>query len=224
MRLQWVCLAVVVCGGLGAAWFDGTPPSVAADERAILSQAIVTLPALGAEPYTYVGSKKCKMCHMKLYKSWAKTEMGMAFKTLKPGEAKEAKEKHNVDVDKDYTRDAACVKCHTTGHGHDGGYVIPDPNDKKAVKAAKKREGIGCESCHGPGSEYVKVFKDIFMSKRKYKVEELYAVGMRKIEESTCTTCHNAESPTIDAATPFDFEKRKTEGIHEHQVLKQRDG
>ena len=224
MKLRWVGLLVAVCGGLGVMWFDGVSPIAVADERTIAAQVVATLPALGDEPYEYVGSKKCKMCHMKVHKSWSKTKMGMAFNTLKPGEAKEAKEKHNLDVDKDYTRDAACIKCHTVGYGQAGGYVMPDLNDKKAVKAAKKLEGVGCESCHGPGSEYVKLHKDVFMSKRKYKVEEFYAAGQRKIDEATCTVCHNADSPTIDPATPFDFEERKTEGTHEHQALKQRDG
>lgn len=224
MKLQWVCLPVVVCGALCIVWVDGVSPTAVADERTIVAQVVATRPSLGDEQYSYVGSKKCKMCHMKSHKTWAKTEMGMAFNTLKPGEAKEAKEKHNLDVDKDYTREAACVKCHTTGYGQEGGYVMPDLDDKKAVRAAKKREGVGCESCHGPGSEYVKVFKEIMMSSRKYKVEELYAVGLRKIEESTCTACHNDESPTVDSGTPFDFEGRKNEGTHEHEVLKQRDG
>ncbi|MEE9293763.1 MAG: cytochrome c family protein [Phycisphaerae bacterium] len=186
----------------------------------------VTLPAPAGDEsaYSYVGSKKCKKCHIKVHKSWAKTKMGQAFETLKPGQAKESKEKFKLDVDKDYTQDVKCLKCHTVGFGHEGGYVIPNPDDKKSVRAAKRREGVGCESCHGPGSEYVKVFDEIMKSKRKYKVEELYAVGLRKIDESTCTTCHNEESPTINPGDVFDYEKRKDEGVHEHQPLKQREG
>ena len=175
--------------------------------------------------FKYVGSKSCKMCHSSVeHKSWTKTKMGRAFETLKPGNAKEAKVKHNLDPEKDYTQDATCLKCHTTGFGHPGGYVIPDPKDKKAVRRAAKLENVGCESCHGPGSEYNKLFREILQTKRKYKVEELYAAGLQKITKDTCTSCHNEHSPTIDAGAPFDFETMKGKDLHERQEMKQREG
>ncbi len=173
--------------------------------------------------YSYVGSKKCKKCHIKAHKSWAETRMGKAFEILRPGNNKEAKEKFELEVDKDYTKDEKCLKCHTVGYGKEGGYAIPDPEDKKAVRKAKKLEGVGCECCHGPGSEYVKVFDEILKSKRNYTVEELYAVGLKKVDENICTTCHNEESPSVDPGEPFDYAKRKDEGTHEHEQLKQRE-
>ncbi len=178
----------------------------------------------GDSTHTYVGSNKCKMCHLPVYRSWAKTKMGKAFDTLKPGKMEEAKQKQGLDPEKDYTTDKKCLSCHTTGFGHEGGYAVPDPDDKKAVRRAKKLANVGCESCHGPGSAYIEVFKDIFKTKRKYKVEELYAAGLRKIDASACTDCHNEKSPTFDAAHPFNFEEMKTKGTHEHKPLKQREG
>ncbi len=174
--------------------------------------------------FTYVGSKSCKKCHSAVeHKTWAKTKMGQAFETLKPGNAKEAKAKHKLDPEKDYTQDVTCLKCHTTGFGHESGYFIPDAGDKKAVRKAKKLENVGCESCHGPGSGYAKLFKEIQSSKRKYKIEELYAVGLRQITKETCTSCHNEDNPTFDASTPFDFEKMKDQDTHERSGMKQRD-
>jgi hypothetical protein len=149
--------------------------------------------------------------------------MGRAFETLKPGQGGEAKQKADLDAARDYTQDEDCLSCHTTGYGKPGGYAIPDPADKKAVKKAKKLQGAGCECCHGPGSAYLKVFDEIMKSKRKYKVEELYAVGLRKIGASTCTACHNEQNPMYDSAHPFDFEKRKDEDAHERHPLKQRE-
>ncbi len=172
--------------------------------------------------YAYVGSKKCKKCHLKQYKSLEATKMGKAFDILKPGQRKEKKEQFKLDVDKDYTQDKTCIKCHTTGFGHEGGYAIPDPSDKKAVYLAKNLESVGCEMCHGPGSEYIKVFDEILKSKRKYKVEELYKVGLRKVDEAMCKTCHNEESPSINPGDSFDYEEKKDEGTHEHIALKQR--
>lgn len=179
--------------------------------------------ANGGSSYSYVGSKKCKKCHIKQYKSWSKTRMGKAFDILKPGTFSESKTKFKLDVNKDYTKDEGCLKCHTVGFGKPGGYAIPDPSNKKSVRTAKKLQNIGCESCHGPGSGYIKVFEDILKSKRKYKQEELYAAGLNKISETVCKTCHNEESPTINAGDTFDYEKRVSQGTHEHFPLKQRE-
>jgi hypothetical protein len=183
--------------------------------------AVKAMPMVGDE-FQYVGSSKCKKCHIKQHKTWKKTKMGNALNTLKPGEANEVKQKFQIDAAKDYSQDKACLACHTTGFGKPGGYAIPTPDDKKSMKKAKKMAGVGCESCHGPGSAYIKVFEEIMKSKRTYKVDELYAVGLTKIDESTCTTCHNDQGPTHDASKPFDFAKQKEEDAHEHIPLKQR--
>jgi hypothetical protein len=182
--------------------------------------------SVAEDKYEYVGDSKCKKCHIKEHKSWSKTAKGKAFETLKPGEKADAKKAHGLDPDKDYTKDETCLACHTQGFGHKGGYAVPDPADKNAVKAASKLEGVGCESCHGPGSAYIEVFEDIMKSKRKYKVEELHAVGLTKIEESTCTACHNDKSPTFDSAKGFNYEeaKNKRDEIHELVEIKQREG
>lgn len=175
-----------------------------------------------APKFEYVGSTKCKKCHLPEYKSWEKTKKGHALETLKPGQAKEAKELAKLDSTKDYSRDAQCVKCHTTGFSEKGGYTVPDSQNEAAVKASEKLAHVGCESCHGPGSGYLPIFEEITKSKRKYKVEELHAAGLTKIEKSTCTSCHNEQSPTFKE---FDFEKmkEKRDQIHEKVELKQRE-
>lgn len=200
-------------------------PAAGADDGLAAATVVAALPAVGDEesPYAYVGNKKCKKCHIKQYKSWEKTRMAKAFEILRPGNNKEQKEKFHLDVGKDYTKDEKCIKCHTVGYSKLGGYAMPDLDDKKAVRKAKKFEGVGCECCHGPGGEYIKVFDEILKSKRKYRVEELYAVGLREIGESVCTTCHNEESPSVNPGDPFDYQKRKDDGTHEHYPLKQRE-
>ncbi|MFQ5493808.1 MAG: multiheme c-type cytochrome, partial [Phycisphaerae bacterium] len=196
-----------------------------ANDAISTAASVVTLPTFGDdEPsYSYVGNKKCKKCHIKQYRSWEKTRMAQAFDILMPGNRKEKKEQFKLDVSKDYTKDEKCIKCHTVGFGKPGGYAIPDPEDKKAVRKAKKLRGVGCECCHGPGSAYIKVHEDILKSKRKYKVEELYAAGLFRIGKTVCITCHNEESPSVNPGDPFDYEKRKDQGTHEHYPLKQRE-
>ncbi|MEK7732139.1 MAG: cytochrome c family protein [Planctomycetota bacterium] len=171
--------------------------------------------------FEYIGSTKCKKCHLPQYKDWEKLRHGTALETLKPGNKAEAKTKHKLDPAKDYTKDATCVGCHTVGLGKPGGYQIPA--DEEAAKKVKHLEGVGCEMCHGPASKYNEIHEEIMKSKRKYKVDELYAAGMLKTDKAVCLTCHNEKSPSVDASIPFDYDKMKEKGTHGHVPLKQRE-
>ncbi len=219
MRLRLVTILTVACCGVALSlWL--VPPAAFAQESAGADKD----KDKDKDKFSYVGSKACKKCHLKLYKSWEKTKSAKAFETLKPDQAAEAKTKHGLDPKKDYTQDKSCLKCHVTGFEEAGGYAIPDPTDKKAVKRAKNREGSGCESCHGPGSHYIAVFKELQKSKRKYKVDELYAVGLVKLGPSACTNCHNAKSPTYTEDKKLDYKRDKDKETHDHKPLKQREG
>lgn len=223
MRMSLVTVTILVGSGL-TIWFIGWTVAVQANPAAISISQPVVWATVGAanQQYAYVGTKKCKMCHPKQHKGWKKSKKSKSLEPLMSGNFADLKKKHNLDPDKDYTRDSKCLKCHTTGFGLTGGYFIPDLSDAKAVKKAKKLAGVGCESCHGAGSEYVKLHKEIMMSKRKYSVDEMYAAGMYKIEESVCLQCHNEDNPAFDPSKPFIFEERKLIGAHEHYPLKQR--
>lgn len=213
-------LAVLV---LLAWWTPSRPNGAAVASDGIAAVSIVASTAAMADEPHYVGTSKCRACHSKENKSWKTTKMAKAFDILKPGNAREAKEKFDIDVNKDYTKNAECLACHTTGYDHAGGYKTPDPEDAKAVRAAKKMEGAGCEACHGPGSAYIKIFRDIFKTKRKYRVEELHAAGLTKIDENSCKTCHNERCPTVKPDPPFDFQKMVLEDMHTLLPLKYRE-
>jgi hypothetical protein len=164
--------------------------------------------AAGGE-HAFIGSKKCRMCHLKEYKSWAETKMAKAFDLLKPGVRAEAKKAANVDPDKDYTTDTECVRCHVTGYGEEGGFVD--------IKSTPDLAGVGCEMCHGPGGTYTKK-EYMSLQNKNYKKADIVAVGMvGEITEQQCTNCHNEDSPFYKE---FDFEKRKGEGTHENFPLK----
>ncbi len=85
------------------------------------------------EGVKYVGTGACKKCHLKQYMSWKKTTMARTFDVLKPGKAVEAKTKAGLDPKKDFTKDPACLPCHTTGYGLPGGYRIPLAGDAAAA-------------------------------------------------------------------------------------------
>lgn len=88
---------------------------------------------LAEEENRYVGSKKCKMCHTKEYKSWEKTKHGAAFDSLSDAEKK----------------DPEVLKERTTGYGKPGGF--------KSVEETPELANVGCEMCHGPGGKHVDV-------------------------------------------------------------------
>ena len=220
MKSRLGTLAVVACVGIGMSiWYVGAASPALASPEVTAATATVAISVMGEEGPAYVGSKKCKMCHKDQFKSWEEGKKSKALEVLKPGAAAEVKTKHNLDPAKDYTTDEGCLKCHTTGYGHEGGYAIPDPADEKAVKKAAKLAGAGCESCHGPGGDYIAQHKEIKKSKRTYATEEMYKAGMWKIEADKCTTCHNDKSPTFEG---FDFAVQKEKGGHEHFPLTQR--
>jgi len=202
--------------GDGATAVGGTTTGLS-----VVTSAVLVEPAAGEA--TYVGSGKCKKCHLAEYKSWSSNKHAKAIETLMPDQATEAKTAHNLDPKKDYTKDATCMACHTVGLGKPGGYAMHDATDEKAVKENKDLVGVGCEMCHGPGSEYIKVHEEIMKSKRKYKQDEMYAAGLNKIDESVCKTCHNEKGATFDKSKPFDFATMKDKNTHDHSPLKQRE-
>jgi hypothetical protein len=102
----------------------------------------------------YVGSKSCAPCHAYEYKTWSSKAHANAFATLER-------------VGSNY--DPECVVCHVVGMDYQSGFITQDKTPQL--------KDVGCENCHGPGSEHVKT------------------VGMTKLTEpkSSCTVCHTPE-------------------------------
>jgi peroxiredoxin len=78
----------------------------------------------------FVGSQACAECHASEHEIWSKSPHAVAFETLR-GKSSQG--------------DADCQRCHTTGFGEEGGF----PPGGDAL------QGVGCESCHGPGGNHV---------------------------------------------------------------------
>lgn len=209
----------VVLVATGSTFWQLSVVSAAAQTSAVTAATAVPSVLLAGDEgdVSYVGNKSCKKCHFKQNKSWGDTPHAKAFDILLPGNSAEAKTAHGLDPSKDYSTDEKCVKCHVVGLGHEGGYKIG--GDEKEMKDLV---GVGCESCHGAGGKYVEFHEQIMKEKKNYKVDEMYAVGMTKVDVDTCKKCHNAESPTFDDSKPFDFDEMVKKGAHENQELKYR--
>ena len=159
----------------------------------VMAAMFVLAGVSGVYAADYVGGKKCKMCHMKQYKSWNSSKMAKAFENLKPGVAADAKTAAGLDPKKDYTADATCLGCHTVNGNAD----MP---------------GVQCEACHGPGSAYM---KDM-MTNRNYKRADLEAKGLVVPNEASCKKCHNEKSPFYKG---FNYSEA-VKSTHEHFPLK----
>ncbi|NHZ73119.1 MAG: hypothetical protein GWP16_01450 [Nitrospirae bacterium] len=171
---------------------------------------VLLLASAASAEHTYIGTKNCKKCHIKQWKSWSETKMANAFETLTPGVAADRKAELGLDADKDYSTDEECVRCHVTGYGKEGGFTSIDDTPDLA--------GVGCEMCHGAGGTYT---QDGYMTlkNKEFKRADIVAAGLiQPIDESVCVQCHNEDNPIPDYT--FDFATKKTEGIHESTPLK----
>lgn len=158
----------------------------------ILSLAVLALftfsTASVAAEHSYVGVAGCKACHGKKtgdqYKIWSESAHANAYTVLASDEAKAVAAKLKLEGDPQKLDE--CLSCHVTAHGVDAKLL----GSKYAVE-----DGVGCESCHGPGSDYKKftVMKD---------QEKAIAAGLIMPDEKTCIQCHNDKSPTFKE---FDF-------------------
>ena len=167
-------------------------PVATAEDGPVQDKAFRTPSSAPLEPsYLFVGMKKCRMCHTNQYDSLRATAKANAWDALKPGYGVEIKTRAGLDGKHDYTTDERCLRCDSVGYGLPGGYVIPDPTDPQSARYAKAREGVACESCHGPGSGFIPVMRDIIRNDRTYRVEEVLAAGRRTVTEATCRSCHN---------------------------------
>jgi len=147
----------------------------------------------------YIGAGQCKMCHVakpkgEAYTIWKGSAHAKAFATLATPAAKEIAQKKGIA---DPQKDEKCMKCHDTAFGVAAAQLAP---------TFKPGEGVGCEVCHGPGSEYktMQVMKDIDTGKVKAETVGLIS----KPDEKTCVKCHNAESPTFKAFNFAEMSKK----------------
>jgi hypothetical protein len=143
--------------------------------------SIVLITTVYSQDFTYVGAKKCKMCHKsekqgKQYPLWEEGKHSKSFNSLSTDAAQA--------LAADATENPDCLKCHA-------------PFATKAPEF--KAEGVSCEVCHGPGSAYKKmsVMKDHVESVKNGLIE----YGSPEAIKAQCATCH-VNNPHDK---PFDF-------------------
>ena len=169
---------------------------------------------------TFVGSASCQDCHPHAFAVWDKHVHSSATDALE-----------NAPPPKGRQFDPECMKCHTTGLKHPGGYndlianlanwpaAAAKPDPKLLRKHNTELRGVGCESCHGPGSEHVAhpnnkdlyalinpyrptvrerelelvVKKNPNNAQEQQKFKRLHDPRMRHLS-NFCTQCHDSEN------------------------------
>ena len=81
-------------------------------------------------------------------------------------------------------RDPECVVCHVIGMEYDSGYITEEKTPHL--------KDVGCENCHGPGSEHIASFGQ--KSTREPKM--------------SCLTCHTPEKSTGFAGHEEEYMKK----------------
>lgn len=121
---------------------------------------------------SFVGSAACAACHPTSHGAWEKSGHARAFQSL---------------LAKDSDADPGCIKCHTVGFGEPGGYL--------RSMGSGLFTGVGCESCHGPGSEHV-------AARAAASPGEAVLQQMRPVGQGQCLQCHHGEF-----SRPFSWEE-----------------
>jgi excinuclease UvrABC ATPase subunit len=141
----------------------------------------------------YVGTATCGLCHKSEKQGeqlgiWEKSAHAKAYKTLLTDEANKIATERGFSTKAAETE--ACLKCHVSGYNVDASML---------GAKFKIEDGVQCETCHGPGSEYksLKIMKD-----REKSIENGLLVYENK--EELCKKCHNEESPSYKE---FNFEE-----------------
>ena len=139
---------------------------LAIDDSATLQQDMVPGVKTAAG---YLGSESCLTCHPTAAGRWHESGHARAWAAL-------------VELQAD--ADPNCIVCHAVGFGTPSGY--------RRAFAGSKLTGVGCESCHGPGSQHV--------AQRQAGGE--VTAHFRPLGAGDCVQCHHGEF-----SRPFDYEK-----------------
>src|SRR5512143_3595370 len=167
----------------------------------VVSLAVLALTlavALPGQNFTYVGAQKCAICHKsetqgRQFTLWQASKHSQSFQALTSPKAAENAKAMNVSKP---TEDPQCLKCHA-------------PLCDKAPDL--KTEGVTCEVCHGPGSDYRKL--NIMKDKALAVKNGLILYGSPDAIKAQCLKCHeNAHGIKFDFAASWDKIKHPVPG------------
>ncbi len=182
---RYVCgmtAALLIAAAIGVVWASG--------------------PGVRQRHPVYVGARVCARCHAgqnsehvvsrwRTFSQWRASKHALAYASLWSPESKEIARLSGIPVE---PQDApACLGCHATAY---------DAEAWEKEDTFFLEDGIQCESCHGPGSEYID--PEVMMDRERSIMN-----GMKMPDAQFCMKCHNVKGSHIAVlkSEPLDIEK-----------------
>lgn len=134
--------------------------------------------------HTFVGSETCGECHTKAFEKWKETGHANAFDSLRTGRRGISR-----------IHDPECIACHVVGW--DSQEIFRYESGYLNEISTKHLLNVGCENCHGPGSEHVKLINE----GDEEAANKLMRVTVEQARDSGCYKCHD-----LDNSPHFDFD------------------
>jgi YVTN family beta-propeller protein len=186
------------------AWLDiahpvprSNKPDAAAGADKVETPAGMPKPPAGqADAPQYIGSIACAACHREpasgyQYSKWRMSKHAAAYAALATPAARTLAKQSGISGDPQ--RSPECLKCHATAYAAPAGGAA----DSYAVS-----EGVGCEACHGAGSQYK---TEAVMRDKRAAAN----AGLKPVNRETCLACHqNAHDK------PFPYEEALAKIAH----------
>lgn len=138
----------------------------------------------------------CRECHASAFEVWKDTTHATGFNTMhRKDSARKIAEKMGYRLIK---RDSVCLDCHYT--------AVPKGDELRAVS------GVSCESCHGPGEDWVNLHNDYGEAgataetespeHRRMRIKASREAGMRRSDDiyelaATCYQCHTVPNEKL---------------------------
>ncbi|NOY28149.1 MAG: redoxin domain-containing protein [Oligoflexia bacterium] len=130
-----------------------------------LATGTAARPLLAFKDGPTVGSAACKSCHKTEYRAWSKYSHAQAMDLLTGDDA----------------TNPACASCHATPTAFQS--LAAGGKAAATMETLRTDEGVGCESCHGPGTDHIAA----------PGIDNIMRLGSTCPEcvlEGICTSCH----------------------------------
>jgi YVTN family beta-propeller protein len=151
--------------------------------------ALIVAPGLpDAAERVYVGEKVCRQCHQVTHEPWYLSAHARAYATLSMHESVEIIRLSGLDQDP--YESPICLGCHTTAW---------DTEAWERDETFHFEDGVQCERCHGPGSEYIE--PEIMADP-----QAAMAAGLRMPDQMQCMVCHKAKGSHRQVLTVREYE------------------
>lgn len=156
----------------------------------------ITAPPAGNSKVRYAGVMACASCHNSpemgyMFSKWRMSAHANAYASLSMPAAYSLAAKEGLKTPPQES--PACLECHATAYRKDS---------PGALESCSIDEGVGCEACHGAGSEHAAA------ASAKDRPADLKA-GLAAVSKATCQRCHRGSH-----VKPLDYDQARKSIAH----------